>query len=266
MPATPATASFPAMPGPVSAQPQPKLLDCLRDAPRSRHYSRRTEQSYCPWPCLPRREGSRRRQVKRFIFFHDVWHPADMGEPEINAYLTRLAAKKKVSASTRNQALSAWLFLYRRDVDRQIDDIATVVRARRPSLLPPLGTIGKCFRTYVLNFTSPISISLASTPLSLMLRKGMAMPPQIICPYCKHVEPLKAHRDVLNLSQHPYSGIYHCQCGANASPSLITAQGQEPTPEKVQADFERGTHGDKYSPNVSYITIMDERVPLYWWK
>jgi hypothetical protein len=52
---------------------QLKLLDRLREALRARHYSRRTEQSYCRW-------------VKRFIFFHDVRHPADMGDPEIHAY------------------------------------------------------------------------------------------------------------------------------------------------------------------------------------
>lgn len=66
---------------------KPKLLDRLREALRSRHYSRRTEQTYCHW-------------VKRFIFFHNVRHPAEMAEPEINAFLTHLAVKDRVSAST----------------------------------------------------------------------------------------------------------------------------------------------------------------------
>jgi hypothetical protein len=78
----------------------PKLLDRLREALRSRHYSRRKEQTYGHW-------------VKRFIFFHNVRHPADMAEAEINGFLTHLAVKEKVSASTQNQALSALLFLYR---------------------------------------------------------------------------------------------------------------------------------------------------------
>ena len=56
----------------------PKLLDQMREALRSRHYSRRTEQTYCQW-------------VKRYIFFHKVRHPAEMAEPEINAFLTHLA-------------------------------------------------------------------------------------------------------------------------------------------------------------------------------
>jgi hypothetical protein len=55
------------------AEPQkPKLLDRLREALRSRHYSPRTEQTYRHW-------------LKRFIFFHNVRHPAEMAEPEINA-------------------------------------------------------------------------------------------------------------------------------------------------------------------------------------
>jgi hypothetical protein len=76
---------------PAAGQQKPKLLDRLREALRSRHYSRWTEQCYCHWACLPRREALRRRQVKRFIFFHHVRHPAQMAELEINAFLTHLA-------------------------------------------------------------------------------------------------------------------------------------------------------------------------------
>ena len=103
--------------------PQPKLLDRLRDALRSRHYSRRTEQCYCHW-------------VKRFIFFHHVRHPADMAGPEINAFLTHLAIKERVSASTQNQALSALLFLYRHVLQREIGDLGDMIRARKPKRLP----------------------------------------------------------------------------------------------------------------------------------
>jgi len=66
---------------------KPKLLDRFREALRSRHYSRRTEQTYCQW-------------VKRFIYFHKMRHPAEMGESEINAFLTHLAVRKKISSST----------------------------------------------------------------------------------------------------------------------------------------------------------------------
>jgi len=53
---------------------KPRLLEQLHQALRCRHYSRRTEQTYCQW-------------VKRFIYFHKVRHPAEMAEPEINAFL-----------------------------------------------------------------------------------------------------------------------------------------------------------------------------------
>src|SRR5450756_1647100 len=102
---------------------QPKLMDRLREALRSRHYSRRTEQAYCHW-------------VKRFIFFHGVRHPAEMAEPEINAFLTHLAVDEQVSASTQNQVLSALLFLYRHVLGRKIGELGDVIRARRPRHLP----------------------------------------------------------------------------------------------------------------------------------
>src|SRR3990167_4792218 len=104
-----------------------KLLDRLREALRARHYSRRTEQTYCHW-------------VKRFIFFHKVRHPAEMAEPEINAFLTHLAVKEKVSASTQNQALSALLFLYRHVIGREVGDLGKVIRARKPTRLPVVMT------------------------------------------------------------------------------------------------------------------------------
>jgi len=74
-----------------------RLLVRVRDAIRIRHYSLRTEQSYIHW-------------VRRFILFHNKRHPEEMGEKEISQFLTHLAVKRNVSASTQNQALSALLF------------------------------------------------------------------------------------------------------------------------------------------------------------
>jgi len=71
---------------PVDTDRSPKLLDRLKESHRARHYSPRTENTYCQW-------------VQRYIFFHNIRHPAEMGEPEINAFLTHLAVKHKVSAS-----------------------------------------------------------------------------------------------------------------------------------------------------------------------
>ena len=79
--------------GPCKEAPRdkPRLLDQVRDALRLRHYSIRTEASYLQW-------------IKRFIFFHRVRHPLDMGEREITAFLTHLAVDRHVAPSTQNQA------------------------------------------------------------------------------------------------------------------------------------------------------------------
>ena len=78
---------------PPTASGKPKLLDQLRHALRSRHYSRRTEQAF--------------RWVKRFIFFHRVRHPKEMGEPEINAFLTQdLRPTKRLKADLLRRQLS----------------------------------------------------------------------------------------------------------------------------------------------------------------
>ena len=105
----------------------PKLLDQLRQALRARHYSRRTENTYVQW-------------VKRFIHFHHVRHPREMGEPEINAFLTHLAVTGRVSSSTQNQALSGLLFLYRYVLGREVGDLGEVIRARKPMRLPVVMT------------------------------------------------------------------------------------------------------------------------------
>ena len=111
---------------PVSSQVlrrSPKLLESLREALHVRHYSNRTEDTYCSW-------------VKRFVHFHKLRHPREMGELEINLFLTHLAVSEKVSASTQNQALSALLFLYRHVIGKEVGDLGHVIRARKPIHLP----------------------------------------------------------------------------------------------------------------------------------
>jgi len=106
----------------VEAQP-PKLLDRVRAAIRARHYSLRTEEAYVGW-------------VRRFILFHHKRHPAEMGESEVNQFLTHLAVAENVAASTQNQALSGLLFLYQEVLGRDLDRIEGVVRAKKPVRLP----------------------------------------------------------------------------------------------------------------------------------
>lgn len=106
----------------MPAQP-PKLLDRLRQTLRTRHYSRRTEEAYAHW-------------VRQFIVFHHKRHPQSLGAAEISAYLTWLAVKREVSASTQNQALSGILFLYREVLRVDPGPLEHVERARMPVRVP----------------------------------------------------------------------------------------------------------------------------------
>jgi integron integrase len=101
----------------------PRLLTRVRRAIRVRHYSRRTEKAYVGW-------------IKRFIFFNGTRHPDEMGEHEVMLYLSDLAIRKRVSASTQNQAFSALLFLYRDVLGRALQGLEEGVRAKRPEHLP----------------------------------------------------------------------------------------------------------------------------------
>jgi integrase len=101
----------------------PRLLDRVRAEIRARHYSRRTEEAYVHW-------------IRRFILFHDKRHPADMGGDAIAAFLSSLATRLSVAASTQNQALSALTFLYREVLGQDPGEIAHVPRARSPVRVP----------------------------------------------------------------------------------------------------------------------------------
>ena len=103
--------------------PKPRLLDRVREAIRTRHYSRHTEKAYVHW-------------IKRYIFFHAKRHPAEMGAPEVTAFLTSLAVSERVAASTQNQALAALLFLYRVVLGVELHWLDEVVHAKRPEHLP----------------------------------------------------------------------------------------------------------------------------------
>jgi integron integrase len=106
--------------------PPRKLLDQVRDVLRLKHYAYSTEESYVQW-------------IRRFILFHNKQHPKEMGSPEIERFLTHLAAEGKVAASTQNQALCALLFLYREVLKQEIAFV-DVTWAQRPKHLPTVMT------------------------------------------------------------------------------------------------------------------------------
>jgi integron integrase len=107
----------------ASIPEQPRLLDQVRARVRRLGLAIRTEDVYVDW-------------ARRFILFHGKRHPAEMGAPEVEAFLTHLATRKNVSASTQNQALSALLFLYREVLSQQLPWMDDIRRAKRSERLP----------------------------------------------------------------------------------------------------------------------------------
>ena len=103
------------------------MLEKLREELAVRHYARRTAGTYEQW-------------VRRFLRFHGLRPPREMGQEEINAFLSHLAVEQGVSASSQTQALSALLFLYRHVLGIPPDDLTGVVRARVRRRLPVLMT------------------------------------------------------------------------------------------------------------------------------
>jgi integron integrase len=113
----------PSLPSAGVSSAEPRLLDLLRDRIRVKHYSIRTEKAYVDW-------------VRRFVLFHDKRHPRDLGAAEVETFLTHLAVRGRVSASTQNQAKSAILFLYKEVIDKELPWLDGVVGARAPQRLP----------------------------------------------------------------------------------------------------------------------------------
>jgi hypothetical protein len=82
----------------VVPNPKLKLMDQMREVLRLRHYSIRTEGSYCDW-------------VRRYVRFHKMRSREELvpGEGKIEEFLSDLAVNGQVAASTQNQAFNALL-------------------------------------------------------------------------------------------------------------------------------------------------------------
>lgn len=99
------------------------LIERMRKVLRTAHYSYRTEQTYIDW-------------ARRFIRFHDLRHPREMGKKEVERYLSHLAVDRNVAPATQNQALNAILFLYRRVLEVELPWLDEVIRAKPRTRIP----------------------------------------------------------------------------------------------------------------------------------
>lgn len=106
-----------------SRQQPPRLHDLFRDAIRVRHYSIRTEKTYWYW-------------IRYFIRFHRMRHPRELAEPDVAAFLTWLATRRRVAAATQNQALNALVFLYKQVLQQPLGHIEGITQVTRPPRLP----------------------------------------------------------------------------------------------------------------------------------
>lgn len=100
-----------------------RILDQVRERIRYCHYSPHTERAYVHW-------------VREFIRWHGVRHPATMGAPEVEAFLSHLANVRRISPATHNQALSALLFLYREVLGVELPWLDRIGRPRARVRLP----------------------------------------------------------------------------------------------------------------------------------
>ena len=112
-----------------TTQSDETLLTETRDLMRRLHYSIHTERAYCDW-------------IARFVRFHHMQARETLFvEPEkkVEDYLTYLAVQANVAAATQNQAFNALVFLYKRVLDRPLENIEAA-RSRKEPRIPEVLT------------------------------------------------------------------------------------------------------------------------------
>lgn len=100
-----------------------RLLDQVRERIRYLHYSIRTEHAYVQW-------------IRSFVRFHGMKHPAEMGAPEVEAFLMWLASERNVAVATHQQALSALVFLYQKVLGLDLPWLNEIGRPKARVRLP----------------------------------------------------------------------------------------------------------------------------------
>jgi integron integrase len=88
-----------------------------------RHYSSKTLRTYKGW-------------VRKFQSFTKSKQPLSLATHDVKEFLTFLAAKRKVSSSTQNQAFNALLFFFRHVLGKEFGAVDGVVRAKRKPYIP----------------------------------------------------------------------------------------------------------------------------------
>lgn len=109
--------------GPPTPDPQPGLLERVRRCSRARQFSRRTEEAYVSW-------------VRRYVRYHHLGHPLELGSRHVMEFLSHLANERSVSSATQRQAATALLFLYEEVLGRPLELPRGVVAPRTGRRVP----------------------------------------------------------------------------------------------------------------------------------
>jgi len=145
-----------------SGDRQPRLLEQVRQVAQVRRLAASTERAYAHW-------------VRRFVVFHRRTHPRELGEREVAAFLTHLAAREHVAASTQNQALAALLFLYEHVLGRPLSQMEGIVRARRPKRLPTVLTPEEVARVLALMSGDPHLVAMLLYGAGMRLMEALRL-------------------------------------------------------------------------------------------
>jgi hypothetical protein len=97
------------------------LLSKIRIEIRKREMSYRTEQTYIGW-------------ITRFIYYHNLEHPKNMGEQEVVKFLNHLVTNREVPDSIQNQAQQAIKFLYKYIIGRPLKSLKGVRQGKTPNV------------------------------------------------------------------------------------------------------------------------------------
>ena len=73
-------------------------------------------------------------------------HPRELGQVEVEAFLSMLATERRVSVSTHRQALSALLFLYKEVLGQQLPWMEQIGRPVAPRRIPSVLTVAEIQR------------------------------------------------------------------------------------------------------------------------
>ncbi|HRY49495.1 MAG TPA: integron integrase [Candidatus Paceibacterota bacterium] len=133
----------------IIPNPKAKILDQVREVMRYKHYSLRTERSYCDW-------------IRRYIHFHQMKTRVELdnGSPKVESFLSHLSVKGNVAVSTQNQAFNALLFLYREVLHQSLDKVQAVRSSRLPRIPVVLGIEEVKRIIGVMNDTPQIAVKL----------------------------------------------------------------------------------------------------------